>query len=453
MRRNQRSGFLSWKIWVGIAATPLVIALVAAIALGLYEWRAASEFQKKITAYEQAGEPYDDTSLDAWYQAGTHKEGTQAWLDIISAMQISNIAEDLPILGSDQPLPSELRSGSEWGDAENIDGFLSLMSPVRKQILEALKFPKPVYFPIEFRGVDTLLVHLQEARSIPRLLQLDFEYAYYKGDTRRAMEDLDAMQEVSKVIDAPGFLISELITAAMRGMYTESILRSLTHNQWSEADLEKLLSDLKPPHYTPERWKNCIHGERAWSGTFTSRDLRVGEQMALTLFPLTPSGRLKHLIWMDELAELHRVPLASLKKAGRELNERIRDRLSGPSFDGSAVYLGIVFPAVESVAAAFVRTEDTRQWARVAVAIRLYQLRNQQWPTSLSELKEVGLGPADVQLVEGGRFGYEVEEGAAYLWTTDFRTGELSLERPDDAPQDDEYGKPSNLAILRSMSK
>ncbi|AMV32695.1 hypothetical protein VN12_11270 [Pirellula sp. SH-Sr6A] len=449
MRRKQRSGFLSWKIWVGIAATPLAVALMAALALGLYEWRAASDLQKKIASYQQTGEPYDDASLDSWYQAGTHKEGTQAWLDVISAMQISSVAQDLPILGSDHPLPFELRSGAEWGDAENVAGFLSLMKPVRAQILEALKFPKPVYFPIEFHGVDTLLVHLQEARSISRLLMLDFEYAYYTGDTHRAMEDLDAMLGISKVFDSPGFLISELITAALRGMYTESILRSLTHNQWNEADLEKLLSDLKSPHYTPERWKNSIHGERALSGTFSSREWRAGEQMALTLFPLTPSGRLKHLNWMDEVAGLHRVPLASLKTAGRELNERIRDHMSGPSFDGSAVYMGMVFPAVESVANAFVRTENTRQWARVAVAIRLYKLRKQQWPTSLSDLHDVDLGPADVQLVEGGRYGYEVEDGTAYLWTTDFGTGNLSPQRPVEVHKDDENGKPSNLVILR----
>lgn len=450
-RRYDRAGFLSWKIWIAIAATPLLIGVLAAIGFGFYEWRASSKFAARYEAYKQAGEAYDNASLDAWYRARTHTEATQDWLDIISAMQVDRVLEDLPVLGSEKSLPPELRVGADWGDAQNVGDFLKTSEPLRAKILQTLELPKPVYFPIEFNGLGTLLPYLQESRQIQRFLMLDFEYAYYQGDTKRAMEDLVAMQKFVKVMDAPASLVMELITIALHGVHLECVQRSLTHNQWSEAELEKLLSDLQTAYYQPERWRDCIQGERAFGSSLTAEDLyqNGSERAAVTMFPLMPSGRLKILDAMDEIAGLHQVPLSSLRGSAVALQDRIRNQMSGPSFDGAAVYIGLMFPSIESIASAFVRAEDTRNWTRVAVAIRLYQLRKKEWPASLLDLKEVGIGPADLQLVEGGRFGYEVEDGVAYLWSTDYRDGKLSPKRPTNESSSNPDERPYNLIILR----
>lgn len=446
-----RAGFLSWKVWIAIAITPLVIGILAAVGIGIYEWQATNQLAARYESYRQLGEPYDNASLDEWYRAHTHTEATQDWLDIIAALRISHLAEDLPVLGGDKSLPTELRAGANWDDEQVVGSFLAAEAALRTKVLNTIELAKPAYFPIEFNGSLTLLGYQQESRNIQYFLKLDFEYAYYKGDTKRAMEDLVAMQKFVKVMDAPASLVQELFAISLHRVHLECVARSLTHNQWSEEELQNLLGNLQTPYYQPERWKNCIHGERALQASLTLEDLykHSTERIALDIIPLTPSGRLRILKAMDETASLYQVPLSSLRSSAGKLQSRIHNESLGPSFDGAAVYIGLVFPSIESTASAFVRAEDTRNWTRTAVAIRLYRLQKKEWPTSLLDLKEVGLGPTDVQLVEGGRFGYEVEDGVAYLWSTDYRNGRLSPDRPKPDTSSTPDEQPANLIILR----
>lgn len=446
-----RAGFLSWKVWIAIAITPLVMGILAAIGIGIYEWQAANQLASRYESYKQAGEPYDNASLDAWYRARTHTEATQDWLDIIAALRISHLAEDLPVLGGEKSLPAELRAGANWDDEQVVGSFLAASAPLRTKVLNATELAKPAYFPIEFNGFLTLLGYQQESRNIQYFLKLDFEYAYYKGDTKRALADLVAMQKFVKVMDAPASLVQELFAIALHGVHLECVRRSLTHNQWSEEELEILVKDLQTPYYQPDKWKICIHGQRASVASLTTEDLNgnSSEQIAINLFPLLPSGRLRILKAMDEIAELQQVPLSSLRNSAVKLQTRIQNQMTGPSFDGAAVYIRLTFPSFESLASAFVRGEDTRNWTRTAVAVRLYHLQKKEWPTSLLDLKDVGLGPADFQLVEGGQFGYQVEDGVAYLWSTDYRDFKLSPERPYDRSWTDSDGQPYNLIILR----
>lgn len=451
IKYQNRAGLLSWRVWIAIAVTPLFIGCLAAIGFGIYEWQASSKLAARYESYKQAGEPYDNASLDAWYRARTHTEATQDWLDIISAMQVDKVLDDLPVFGIEKSLPAELRAGSDWGDAQSVGSFINASEPLRAKILQALELPKPVYLPIEFNGSQTLLPHLQESRQIQRFLLLDFEYAYYQGNTKRAMEDLVAMQKFVKVMDAPATLVMELVTIALNGVHLVCVQRSLTNSQWNEAELQQLLSDLQPVYYQPERWRDCIQGERAFGASLTAADFDSSGsgRVAINLFPLMPSGKLKILDAMDEMTGLYQVPLSSLRSSAVKLQTRIQEQMAGPSFDGAALYMGLILPSMDAIASAFARAEETRLWTRAAVALRLYHLQKKEWPASLMDLKEVGLGPADLQLVEGGRFGYEVEDGVAYLWSTDYRDFKLSPERPTSKSSSNPDEQPYNLIILR----
>ena len=76
-----------------------------------------------------------------------------------------------------------------------------------------------------------------------------------------------------------------------------------------------------------------------------------------------------------------------------------------------------MLPAISAYAEAFDRDEIGRRLTYTAIAIKRFQLKNQRWPKSVSELSGIGLVATDWTTSDGQAFGYEVGDGQAYLWS------------------------------------
>jgi hypothetical protein len=414
------SSNLRW--YVVLAILPAMIAIVAFLFYGYREWDAAQALRAQKAEWAQSGVPYNNVSLKDWYTKRTHSEGTEEWLRILQLSHWGSGAagtDRLPYLGSEGEVLISLVPGGDWPEEPLVASFLKEMEPVLQAIEKASVHPTPVRFPMMFNGAGTLLEHLQVSRSVIRLLCLDFDYAYYHQDTKRALRDLDLMHLTIKAFDSRETLVSELINIALRGMRTGAIRRSLTNSIWTDDELATLRKSIEIPEPHGERWKDVMIGERAF-GLSAIESMRrnpneISDSGVSMLFPLTPSGE---QIFLDYYERAINVPSSDLKtwQAAAEGVERTIDAARSSS---AAVWLGMLVPAVQAAVSAEFRVETDRRWTQTAIVLRQYKNQKGEWPSRLRDLEAMGLSLDDYSTVHGEVFGYEVVGKTAYLWTAD----------------------------------
>ncbi|MDA0660702.1 MAG: hypothetical protein O3C60_17990 [Planctomycetota bacterium] len=364
-----------------------------------------------------------------WYTKRTHSEGTDDWLRILQLCNWgvgASGTEKLPYVGFEGETRQYLAPGGDWAEEPLVASFVHEMEPVLQLIENASKHPKPVRFSLIIDGFATPLPQLQEARSVMRLLNLDFDYAYYHQDTQRALRDLQLMDATIDAFDSREIIVSNLINLALRSMRMGAIRRSLTNSIWTAEELAHLRESVASPDPLAERWRDVMMGERAF-GLAAIESLRRNEttlsefddSAMANLIPPTPSVQRQLLECYDRAVHL---PIEDGLTKSRVTAEEI-DRMVHDASGGSAsVWIGLVFPAVTAYFGAAMKAESDRRWTQTAIALRQYKSQNGDWPTRLEDLESLGLRFDDYSLANGGMFGYEVDGKIAYLWTTDSKS-------------------------------
>lgn len=408
------------------ASIPLALFGICLIAWGVQERRAADRVQAELVRIRDAGYPVGNASMTRWFAEQTSPEGTQDWNELLrlvhsEADSFGNVAR-IPYVGG-APVAGRLAPDATWAEEAEVAEYLRWMRPVIEQIHEATEHPAPVWQPIQFQGFSTLLEELQGSRGIIRLLQLEVEHALYHRDADRALRALDSMRGVTDAFDWPFCIVCDLVHIAMRQVHQSTIRRSLAADIWNHDQLRQLTNQLLPPREIAERWRDVIAGERAMMlASITDPRLWADEQSTgwvhQWLFAL-PSVRERTL---DSYREMEGVAVdrfdvltqraSDLADAWSSEAETPRTLVSLPS----RIY-ELFLPAVESYAMAVEREETSRRFALTALAIKRFQHQEGRWPDDLAQLQQVGLNASDWQTVSGGRFGYEVAEGRAFLWS------------------------------------
>ena len=406
-----------------IASLPIGLLLIGGVVVGIREFSAASELQAKLNQLKQAGEPFDNASMDQWYRRRTHPEGAQAWVQILESVSTTSqlaAVDSLPIVGNGKEL-RQLDPQVKWRDEPTVKEYLTEMQGLIQQIHQLKKWPAPVQLPLEIHGVQTLLPHYQQSRSITRLLQLDFEFAFYHKEFDRALEDLRSIGTVAKAIDTELCLIVELVVMATVGIQNQEIQRSLLTDGWSPENLIELREIVSQVRFTSAKWKSLMANERALFGDdIASGDLsRIVGTNEASLVPLLQTGRLRIFDAYDMLINVGNTELVALKSASKNATDRIVKRDATFDVDGAGVWIGLMFPAVEQMARAVENEESDRRLTLTAVALRQFKHQEGHWPTRLNELEKVRLTPTDYSTVNRGTLGYEVTDGVAYLWGSD----------------------------------
>lgn len=416
---------LRW--YVLIAVVPVMLGLIATAYWGTQEWLASRANQTQIANWAREGIPYNNVSLKEWYTKRTHAEGTEDWLTVLDLCTWgigAKSAEKLPYLGADGKELPELIPGCPWPEEDLVGDYLKEMEPAFRLIEKACQHPTPVRLPIVFDGFGTLLECMQNSRSVMRLLNLDFDYAYHQRDTKRAMRDLKLMQATAKAFNSRETMVSELVNVAMRGMRHACIRRSLTESIWTDDELALMRSSLSSEESFGERWKDMMHGERAFglagiaSIQATGCLNEPGFELNNALHPLMPSGVKTLIEFYTKAANLPNTDLKGLSSWAAAFSEE-----SGRASKGSAgVWLSMIMPGIESVVSAEISVEDSARWTRTAIAIRQYQNQKGKWPARLRDLEEIGLTVEDYSNANEEVFGYEVDGNTAYIWTAEHST-------------------------------
>ena len=405
----------------------LLLLLVVLLAVAAYwripGWNAAEANRIQFEQWAAMGIPYDDATMEKFYNERTHPEGSPDWLEITQLLQWGEEVESfkqLPYLGSEGETPTTLvPSGdpADWPEEPLVASYLKEMEPVIDLIEEASLHPTPVRFPIKFQGFGTLIDYVQDARSILRLLSLDFDFAYFNQDNERALRDLSLMKATAEAYDGRECLVSELVNIALRQMRMGSIRRTLTHCRWSAAELETLRNSLASKEDISTRWQDTMFGERALglsSVDMPSNELAqlTGQSDQQTRFRFF-DGPAEVKTLMEAYQRIIEIPIGSDINNWRKRSVAVEDWVKSLPQNSLA---GMLAPATSTILEAELRSEDARRWTLTAVAIQQFKQQNQRWPKDLGELESVGLNFEDYSDTEKNVFGYEIEGDKVFLW-------------------------------------
>ncbi|MEM8680896.1 MAG: hypothetical protein AAGF97_16245 [Planctomycetota bacterium] len=384
--------------WLAFTVTTFLgVTACAAAWFLLSEWRSSVRVKAELTRLASLNLPVDDESAAAAFRASTHDEGALAWAEIlVSANDAPTRQLPLPIVGNED-LPPHIDRNVPWQDKQ-VAEFLDHQESVIAQVKQAAEFPRPVWQPLVFRGFETLLEPLQQARAVVRLLQLECEYAAYHQDAPRALEAIEAQQVVAEAFDWHLAFVSELVHLALLDMQYTTIQRTLYCELWNEDQVDRLLKQIATPLDFRFRWKTTLASERGMAlATMESGNLaRLGEAYSLVPF-VTPrmieSYLDESIVWETLGAE--------------DLNTAVSrtQQYEAAAYTGSDGWVEqLLGPALSACTQAYARSERTRRLTALALQIKAYSLRHGSWPDSLDALKEDGVNEADLCLPNGNRF-------------------------------------------------
>ncbi len=437
--------------WIGLVSLiPVVVLVVFVSIVGYRETIASGELKARIDELRRDGEPFDNDSMAEYFEKNAHKEGTAAWSEILTLTQAANaISDNLPLVGAGT-LPSDLSPGSDWPDEARVTEFLHEVRPLIQRISKADEFPKPVWMPIRFNGFSTLLEEAQTSRSIARIVELDAIHALYHKDGNRALQAIRSLNTVAEAFDWDFCMVAKLVSLAIRATHRNAIDRSLDTGVWNEEQLDALSDQVKKPYDVAKTWKATIAGERGFAYPILDnprilQDVHNSPFNPLLYLPVTPSTRLAVLRAYEDLEHCADAGNAGIAARAKETEARF---FENRSLSLSYSFLAMMLPAISAYSEAFDREEIGRRLAYTAIAVKRFQMKNQRWPKSLSELSGIGLVATHWTTSDGQSFGYEVEDGRAYLWSYGFSDKKIVPKtRPSLEPDAVDRGFPHLVSV------
>lgn len=438
--------------WIGLVSLiPAGILILFVGIIGYRETIASGELKAKIDELRRGGQPFDNDSMAKSFEKNAHKEGTAAWIEILTLTQAANaISDNLPLVGTGA-LPSDLSSVSNWHDEARVAEFLHEVRPLIQRIAKADAFPKPVWMPIRFNGIGTLLEEAQLSRSIGRILELDAIHALYQKDGNRAFQAIHSLGTVAEAFDWDFCMVTTLVSLARRSTHRNAIDRSLDMEVWNEEQLDALSNQVNQSYEFAKTWKAALAGERGFAYSTLDnprmlQDVHNIPNNPLLRLPVTPSTRLTVLQAYEDFERCADAGDAEITARARVTEARF---FKNRSLSLSSSFLSLMFPAISSYAEAFDRDEMGRRLTYTAIAVKRFQMKTQRWPTSLSELSGVGLVATHWTTSDGQTFGYEIADGKAYLWSFGFSDNKIVPKKRPHPEPDARDGSLPHLVTIR----
>ncbi len=416
-----------WKSWIFLGTLVFWTIAVAGVTLmALREFRAASQVDAIIRSKLSQCIPVDIASKQKWFRDNTHTEGTAAWREIISLasdiefysyisrMEVGGLY-DLPIVGNGR-LPDMIEPDKPWPVDAEVNEFLNTAQPFFDKIEEAAKYPAPVWQPIRFQGISTLIPEIDQARDIYRIVQLETEHALYHRDSDRAMRGIKMLRATADAFNWNISLSVKLVHNTIVNSLGDSIRRSMACEIWNEEQTLQLLEIIGPQLDVQQDWTEICRGEFAMSYASINDpdqfiELTDVAASRLANILLLPSARLSYLESCQNMADVGQGGIAGLEKRAYEFGTLIQERKQLDFLSS------LLLPAFQGIADAYLRNEDARRLAVTCLAVKLFQLKNHRWPDDLNELKQIGFTSTDWTTLNHGPFGYDFDDKRAHVWS------------------------------------
>lgn len=409
--------------------------------------KASAQVDQRVAELQQQGEPVDNETLQSWYQMRTDGSDTFVWVQIgesLETKEYNEASRGLPFHGGfdENGKPTVVPpAGQDWTDRKAVDDFLKRYQNQLETLLnlglrENAKTGKPVRRPVIFDSFSTLLPDMQRLRAMSRLLQLQHAVAVYDNDRELALKCIKSCRGLHRSTRAEPFMVCHLIGMALAKSHNEMVRLSLQHDQLTDEQMDDISGGLASFQQMHDMYVNSLKGERAMqlsvlldSATTKEAASQQADMAAEFGGPkplLLPGTRgIDTLFALETMDSFIDVPdsdpesfIKAVHSAGAALQEQFKDQGFLSKIDHAVS--GMLLPAIEPYAKAFVKQFEGNQLAKLAMAVRKYQHQNDRFPQSLDELYRDDASLESLTAADGTEFGFKIEEnGDAVLWGGD----------------------------------
>jgi hypothetical protein len=281
--------------------------------------------------------------------------------------------------------------------------------------------------------VSTLLPHIERARSVARLLQLDAVLAAEEGDIERASVSCRAAFNVARSLGDEPLLISLMARIAWASNVTKTLERVLAQGTCSPQTLVAWQGLLADEEAQPLLFR-ALRGERAMASEVLEQIARgelpgsalngsgrgrqdVFDRMSDWSF-YQPLAQLNEAVWLElttrAIEATGRTP-AEQRQTARDIDGEVRAfKAESPQFTLVCLLMANGIKVVEAAQ----RHQAELRCAQAALAAERYRLAQGRWPESLGQLVPAYLsalpadpfaeGPLHLRATEDGLVFYSV---------------------------------------------
>jgi hypothetical protein len=300
------------------------------------------------------------------------------------------------------------------------------------------------------RVISILLPHLGQMRSYARHLKLDLDFSAKTGDSKRALDDLQAMHRMSRQLMGRGVLISELVAIAISSFADQSIRELLTTNPslLTDAQLASLAHVISAPptpirvSFDVERYfmddvlQRCFTDDGNGDGHLTAAGVR--EMMAMSGSdrvemnePLIQKAATPvYCLISASRRELHDVYYGLIDRAQSQAALHPWERPeSDPTIDyvnriesnaiqrARHLFVSMLIPAFNKAVHSADQCEQTRGATLVAIALELHRRRTGSFPATLRDIPTTILPAIPPDIFDGRPLRYVVENGQPVVYS------------------------------------
>lgn len=428
VRRKRRWGCA---ILIALAlATPALLFVGAYVGIVWSSDRLAGEAIAKARA---AGDPVDLEAMNAFYPTSPAiDEATGHWLratEIVGDPAFNSSTKGIPLFDGTRTVDEEeiLRPG----DLERVTPFLDRYREAIDEVHAARRAGSVARFPLDFRdGIAMLIPHVQNLRSVNRLLELDLEVRLAQGDAEGAVEDLLSLIATSESLKNEPILVSQLVRIACLGVAVSALERTLARQEFSDEQLARIQQALARQQLH-DSLKRALRGEQFFLIRVTQTNASTGDPAAdwAQALPFRGADMAKGMeLWRDVIDASDEGMLEALT-ATQEMEEEIdavsksMDRFRYPT-------TVLLFPAVDASTKAFLRGEANVRLAETGVACERYRLAHDRLPAKLDDLVPEFLPVVSLDPFDGQPLRYRTADTGALLYS-------LGVDQLDDGGLED----------------
>lgn len=432
--RSPKKRRVRWKLVFAIFAVPfaVLVGLVFLVRIGytIRESRGRAAMQVELQRLGESGLPVDDETMEHRYSSRTSDTQTDAWLGIFETVKSDDFKQSyagVPLLDGSleyDATTSILDIDQESPEFQASLRFTQQQAQLVAEIRQLAVEPTPVYFPILFQSLETLLPEIQDSRLLVKMLYTDANVAIHLGNADRAIDDIVAIYGVSEHVRAVPGAVPHLTAMAHRSLALELINEACERDLFAIEQLRVLDSKVLPFCDIGDKWQRVMVEEMALSLPLFSNPAMTMDKPGRVL----PARGHDAIHFIDLMKSSLQVPTEDLDEfmdGALELEDKQKSLTSGVWGRIDCILTGLISPAFSLLASVFINDAQNHRLARVAISVRLFARTQGKLPTKLEDLPgyELLAKPA------GERpFGYKVEEDRAVLWGNRFSEKQRSVE-------------------------
>ncbi len=399
-------------LWRGaLIAFTLFVIFTSIITFWFYVQYAhySRELKQTVEQIRAAGGPLEAHEIEAYYRVPDGVDDLTE--EYMQALAIFLQRERTPVQQTpeEQQLPHVgLLGAAKFGKlvGEDFDlrpaaeKYLSPFQPSLDQLRALANKQGRCRYPVKMAdNIAALLPYTQVTRDAARHLQLDFDLQLASGNREQALADLLALLRVGEMLSEEPILISQLVRAAIFGMFLKASEEFLADGKASETELVALNAALKDVDFQ-RGLQRALNGERAMG--YLALKSHNAQQMAAMA---GNGGSTKYVPPISNLKDLRPGDTAALLQLETEMLEaaqadfpqalenmkRVDDKVKKMAGEtklpwNKNILATMLMPAMVSVGTATARSLAAQRSLEAAIAMERCFAKSGERPAALADL-------------------------------------------------------------------